>query len=408
MEITVWYSTESMADYIIDHTVLKRHHCVKAMLQESDASKPKGFHAVPDHIKKILYLDAPDIIVEVDSNPIFTIEESKEAGTGHNVFQRFSRLAASAENGIPSFYIYPEAVIIERKKGSVKWDVINPLICHALDRLMSVFNTPALLFFFPSRYPTSDLSPVNRKNKGLLYHSNLKYLSCPQIDKEMREMFDCINLIVNQVDRKGFSAISGLMGFSSIKKRRDWHIRYLLGHSDGKQKEDMSPLSATIEVPTEVILRYIENRSGVRSIKGVLPSREKTIVYKANASFRGDPYPGALASIDYMLCRYGKTFEDRERNLVMVWGDFHYDSVNHKISISGKSSILDFCSKLKQIERHNLLNKDYDKIVRDKEIPRYYMQARYGSMFSKAKDIRVYSYFCDAILFKDGVLWREG
>ena len=170
----------------------------------------------------------------------------------------------------------------------------------------------------------------------------------------------------------------------------------------------MSPLSATIEVPTDVILRYLENRSGVKSIKGVLPSRDKTIVYKANASFRGDPYPGALASIDYMLCRYGKTFEDRERNLVMVWGDFHYDSVNHKISILGKSSILDFCSKLKQIERHNLLNKDYDKIVRDKEIPRYYMQARYGSMFSKAKDIRVYSYFCDAILFKDGVLWREG
>ena len=33
------------------------------------------------HIKQILYLDAPDIIVEVDSNPIFTIEESKEAAT---------------------------------------------------------------------------------------------------------------------------------------------------------------------------------------------------------------------------------------------------------------------------------------------------------------------------------------
>ena len=32
MEVTVWYSTESMADYIIDHTVLKSHHCVKALL----------------------------------------------------------------------------------------------------------------------------------------------------------------------------------------------------------------------------------------------------------------------------------------------------------------------------------------------------------------------------------------
>ena len=397
-----------MADYIIDHTVLKSHHCVKAMLQESDASKPKHFHSVPDHIKKILYLDAPDIIVEVDSNPIFTIEESKEAGTGHNVFQRFSRLAASAENGIPSFYVYPEAVIIERRNGSIKWDVINPLICHALDRLMSVFNTPALLFFFPSRYPSRDFSPMNKKNKGLLFHNDVKYLACPQVDSEMQEMFQCIDLIVDQVERKGFSAISALMGFSLVKKRKELHLTYLTNHLGGKSREEMSPLSATMEVPTETILRYLEKHSGVRSIRGVLPSRKKTIVYKVNASFRGDPYPGALAAIDYMLCRYGRTFEDRECNLVMVWGEFQYDSTKHEISISGNASVLDFCSKLKQIERHNLLNKDYCRIVRDKEIPRYYMQARYGSMFSKAKDIRVYSYFCDAILFKDGVLWREG
>jgi len=42
------------------------------------------------------------------------------------------------------------------------------------------------------------------------------------------------------------------------------------------------------------------------------------------------------------------------------------------------------------------------------EIPRYFMQVRYGSTYSKAKHIRVFSYFADAILFPDGSLWRDG
>lgn len=238
MKVTVWYSSESMADYIIDHTVLRKHRCTKRKLQESDASKPAEFHAVPDHIKRILYLDAPDIIVEVGSNPVFTIEESKEAGTGHNAFQRFSRLA------------------------------------------------------------------------------------------------------------------------------------------------------------------------NVTGVGNLLLSRPKTVAYLVNAKFRGDPYPGALAAIDYMKCRVGRTFEDREYNLVMIWGtaDVH-DGV---LNVSGQAAVNDFCERLMNIDQHNLLTKTYAEVKREKKLPRYYMQARYGSMFSKAKDIRVYSYFCDAILFSDGVLWREG
>ena len=52
---------------------------------------------------KILYLDAPDLIVEKDNEPIFSIEVTTEAGTGHNAFQRFARIAASVENCVPSF-----------------------------------------------------------------------------------------------------------------------------------------------------------------------------------------------------------------------------------------------------------------------------------------------------------------
>src|SRR5947209_3803333 len=111
MQYRIWYSTESFADYIIDHTILGQKNFIKSDILPSDA-RGGEFHRMPDHIKKILYLDAPDIIVELDNEPVFSIEESKEAGTGHNSFQRFSRLAAAVENNVPSFYIYPEATII--------------------------------------------------------------------------------------------------------------------------------------------------------------------------------------------------------------------------------------------------------------------------------------------------------
>lgn len=55
----VWYSTESFADYIIDHTLLTREkdNLIKSKLYESDANNPKKFYTIPDHIRKILYLE---------------------------------------------------------------------------------------------------------------------------------------------------------------------------------------------------------------------------------------------------------------------------------------------------------------------------------------------------------------
>ncbi len=70
----VWYSTESFADYIIDHTDLSAEKPIKSYMYESDASKPRHFHSMPDHIRRILYLDAPDLIVERNNEPIFSIE----------------------------------------------------------------------------------------------------------------------------------------------------------------------------------------------------------------------------------------------------------------------------------------------------------------------------------------------
>ena len=151
----VWHSARSFAEYVIDNSILasQKESIEFRQLQESDASKSGGFHKVPDHIKKILYLDAADVIIEYNSNPIICIEETKEAGTGHNAFQRFARIAAAAENGVPALYLQPEAVIIDRvskKKGktivNTKWDSINPLIFQAYHSVMEIFKIPALVY----------------------------------------------------------------------------------------------------------------------------------------------------------------------------------------------------------------------------------------------------------------------
>lgn len=83
--------------------------------------------------------------------------------------------------------------------------------------------------------------------------------------------------------------------------------------------------------------------------------------------------------------------------------ELKHDSFN---VISDKCSVNDFANQVLKSEDKNLLTKRYNELSVE-QIPRYYMQTRYGSMFSKAKHIRIFSYFADAILFTDGALWRD-
>ncbi len=413
----VWYSTESFADYIIDHTDLKSQNVSKRRMYESDANNATNFHTLPDHIKQILYLDAPDLIVEYDMEPIFSIEITTEAGTGHNAFQRFARIAAAVENDVPAIYIYPEAAIITREHngGNTKWDSINPLIFQALKRVRSIYKIPALLYYYPSyfrEYPDA-LECPSINTKGLKPDSNfLKYAACPDSkDSEMKKLFGMLNLIMSETHAKGI-----IKGRESLLSRREVmdHIDWMDNEYHQKKViDEMSPITATIKVDTEYLLNHLKQYS--RNRPELLASREKTIIYQVNANFRGDPYPGALSALDYLLCREGKTFEERKYNLVLCWGTValekpikNFEVINNNYPrVKTIASVNDFVKEVQKCGAKNMLNLDYPEIKK-RGIPRYYMQVRYGSMFSKNKHIRVFSYFADAILFNDGALWREG
>lgn len=417
----VWYSTESFADYIIDHTILKHKDVIKNKIYESDANNPAKFHATPDHIRKILYLDAPDLIVEKDNEPIFSIEVTTEAGTGHNAFQRFARIAASVENGVPAFYIYPEGAIITRqanstKQANSKWDEINPLIFRALEAVMSVYEIPALLYYFPSdiqKYKNDPVASPNFRNKGLKFDKDIiNYAGCPDSEAEsMKDMFCVLDDVLKLSESDGvIPSRKKLLKTINIRKQRNLMQSEFARKANNLSEDGMSPLSAVSYVPTEYLLNYLSKYEGNDyQIGELLRSRKETAIYQCNARFRGDPYPGALAAIDYLTCREGLTFEDRKKNLVLLFGSVTEDPENKTLIVQNEhnSTITDFCDAVKSSARHNLLLKTY-KELRNNEIPRYLMQVRYGSTYSKVKHIRVFSYFADAIIFPDGALWRDG
>ena len=419
----IWYSTKSFAEYIVDNTSLKNYRSYLQMnkMYESDANNPTRFHTMPDHIRKILYLDAPDLIVEKDNEPVFSIEVTTEAGTGHNAFQRFARIAASAENSVPAFYIYPEGKLISRKdkitkKLKTKWDEINPLIFRALEGIMSVYNIPALLYYFPSDdiniYRNNPTSSPHFATQGLCFDKDIiKYTGCPDSTAySMIAMFNAIDEIINTTDKLGVTqARKKLLGNVIIRSKRNDMQAQFVAKSGGKAAEQMSPLSAVQKIPTQYLINYLsKHETNGYKLGELLRKREFTALYQVDARFRGDPYPGCLSAIDYLICRQGLTFEDRQSNLVMVWGKIEIDDDNQNIIIHDNkgSTIADFFNAVKSCSHHNLLVKKYSDLD-NKDIPRYFMQVRYGSTYSKVKHIRVYSYFADAILFPDGSLWRD-
>lgn len=419
----IWYSTRSFADFIVANTWLKdsKEAIDMKQLSESDASKGATFHKVPDHIKRILYLDAPDIIVEYNSEPVLCIEETKEAGTGHDPFQRFARIAAAVENNVPAIYIMPEATIVKRsvKKNEtvvdsrLGWDSINPMVFRLYNQTMDIFKVPTFVFYYPSDYRTYKDKPQNSphlKTKGIIYNDNfVDFPACPTTaDDEMRQMFRVIDTILENA--KGGAGASALVDKRIIRERQYWMQQQLYTKLGDKNIETRSPITATKTIETGKLLallsRYAQLDAGADVVSELLASRPKTVVYQCDATFRADLYAGTLCTIDYLLCREGKTFEDREKNLVLCFGKLEEDENAIKVR-SNKCSIDDFMQAVYNSGTKNLLTTRSFKELSPSDISRYYMQVRHGSTYSKAKHIRIFSYFADAIIFTDGALWRE-
>ena len=68
-----------------------------------------GASSVNPALAPVLQYDRPDIVLTDSGKPILVIERTVEVPSGHNVGQRFARLAAAAQAKIPLVYFGPYA-----------------------------------------------------------------------------------------------------------------------------------------------------------------------------------------------------------------------------------------------------------------------------------------------------------
>lgn len=88
-------------------------------------------------LEGVLVYDRPDIILLDNGKPILVVEETVEVPSGHNVGQRFARIAAAAESGVPAVYFGP---YVAKKHGgdTAGPRYMNLRLFHALDAMERV------------------------------------------------------------------------------------------------------------------------------------------------------------------------------------------------------------------------------------------------------------------------------
>jgi len=418
---TLWHSDEVDPRWFLRGLQIGDAEVSVRRLPPSDAASPRDFHRLPTHIKNILYLDCPDIIVEWGNSPVLAIEISEEAGTGHNAFQRFGRIVAAAEAGVPVLYVYPEHVWVQRMAGG-RWDTLNPLLCVAMEEVSRVHGIPVLLYRYPTHRDPSrpGAAPPPGTGKGL--RKGTDGMPDPH-DPEIREMFTFSQAVLSVARSDGRAALARLIHHPLARDRRNLMAamvphRVRQAATRGTGATAPSPLSSCTAVKTADVLQLLRHLANLPSDHdfGVLATREHTVIYHPDADPRPDPYAGALAALDYLRCRAGPTYEDRHTNLAIAWGKVSLHGGGLTIgrppsrNVARNRSIEKFLQPVRELYTDSsrvLLGKQYREL-HPHEIPRYFMQLRFGTTFTKTKLVRMLAHLCDAVIFWDGALWREG
>lgn len=335
----------------------------------------------PRLIQDILYLDRPDLVVTSGrpEEPIIALEYSEEAPSGHDVFQRFARIVAAAELGIPFAYVFPGRKWVTRR-GSERWDQVNPLIFRALFQVARFHNVPVLSFLWPS---SDDGDPA----KGKLLHDD-KYIEQPPRDHpEMQELWRFVNLAIEFYQSKRPFSEMGLTPYYGERERCMWKHYIERGAAD----REWSPLTQCNILPTDNLHDYIQEYlpREVPSWPAQLAARQETIIYQTHSkTFARDPYGGCLVAIDYLCCREGPTREHRYRNLCV-----HFP----------KASIAQIVSKCQYYHSNKCpLRRDYTKTRPDQYLT---LHLRDGCRYTKQKELRTTCFFADMIILKDAIIY---
>ena len=91
-------------------------------------------------VNDVLSYDRPDIVLLDGENPVLVVEETTEVPSGHNPGQRFARIVAAAEAGVPVLYFVPY-VAMKHGGETAGPRYMNLRLFRAIDALQQITGT---------------------------------------------------------------------------------------------------------------------------------------------------------------------------------------------------------------------------------------------------------------------------
>ena len=236
-------------------------------------------------LRRVLLYDRPDIVLLDGQTPILVAEQTVEVPSGHNVGQRFARIAAAAEAGVPSLYFGP---FVAKKHGGITAGprYVNVRLFRALDTVERTMDTAVTAINWPV-----DESFEVRRDQGK--------------DEDVRDyLATFLTLYANQPN---------LSQLNADIRQSDVHRRMLAERNTFVSTCIRKPEQYNSPPPSVEILTIPEFTERHGQIDRKLQSLTELVTYKVGMNYiRSDPYTGMA-----MLYRYLYILENPSRALVL-------------------------------------------------------------------------------------------
>ena len=236
------------------------------------------------HLADTLRYDRPDILLTHRGVPVLVVERTIEVPSGHNVGQRFARLAAAAEQQVPLVYFGPFKA---RKHGGETEGprFMNLRLFYALDKIESINGAAVSTVNWP----------VDDDCELIRLHSK---------DDQMREYVEAlIDIIVDENDHQ--AAIVDRIRDTAIYERLK--ADRLAFEQDGVRNPEQ------YEVPPPSVRLLSGQTAATEFSVPALRGMSLVVAYKVGMNYvRSDPYTGMG-----MLYRYLYVLPQQDRCLVL-------------------------------------------------------------------------------------------
>jgi hypothetical protein len=236
-------------------------------------------------VRAVLLYDRPDIVLLHENQPILVVEETVEVPSGHNVGQRFARIAAAAEAGVPCLYFGP---YVAKKHGgdTAGPRYVNVRLFQALEAMERMTGSTVTTI----NWPVDSACEVRRDAEK---------------DSDVREFVRTV--LENFQKSQSVSLANQLLYSSSVHtrmvKERNEFVRTMIQDPD---QYDSPPASVMILSDQEFSSKFGERLS-------VRCGKSEAVVYNVGMTkLRADPYTGMA-----MLYRYLYVAEFKNRALVL-------------------------------------------------------------------------------------------